>query len=43
MKQDKANMQVLANTFWKHKRQLYTWTYHQVVNTEIILIMLFAA
>ena len=43
MKQGKANMLVLANNFFQHKRQLYTWKYHQVVNTEIILIMFFAA
>ena len=37
------NALVIANTlFQQHKRRLYTWT-SQVVNTEIRLIMFFAA
>ena len=37
------NTLVIANTvFEQHKRRLYTWTY-QMVNTEIRLIILFAA
>ena len=37
------NALVIANTlFQQHKRRLYTWT-HQMVNTEIRLIIFFAA
>ena len=37
------NALVIANTlFQQHKRRLYTWTY-QMVNTEIRLIIFFAA
>ena len=37
------NALVIANTlFQQHKRRLYTWT-SQVVNTEIRLILFFAA
>ena len=37
------NALVIANTlFQKHKRTIYTWTY-QIVNTEIRLIIFFAA
>ena len=37
------NALVIANTlFQQHKRRLYTWT-HQLVNTEIRLIIFFAA
>ena len=37
------NALVIANTlFQQHKRRLYTWT-SQIVNTEIRLIILFAA
>ena len=37
------NTLVIANTvFEQHKRRLYTWTY-QMVNTEIRLIIFFAA
>ena len=37
------NTLVIANTvFEQHKRRLYTWTY-QMVNTEIRLIIVFAA
>ena len=37
------NTLVIANTlFQQHKRRLYTWN-HQTVNTEIRLILLFAA
>ena len=37
------NTLVIANTlFQQHKRRLYTWT-SQMVNTEIRLIILFAA
>ena len=39
----KENALVIANTlFQQHKKRLYTWTY-QMVNTEIRLIMIFAA
>ena len=45
------NALVIANTlFQQHKRRLYTWTspdsthgHHQIVNTEIRLIIFFAA
>ena len=43
------NALVIANTlFQQHKRRLYTWTYiqmygHQMVNTDIRLIIFFAA
>ena len=38
-----GNALVIANTlFQKHKRRLYTWN-HQIVNTEIRLIIFFAA
>ena len=37
------NAPVIANTlFQQHKRRLYTWT-SEMVNTEIILIIFFAA
>ena len=37
------NALVIANTlFQQHKRRLYTWI-HQMVNTEIRLIIFFAA
>ena len=37
------NPLVIANTlFQQHKRRLYTWN-HQIVNTETILIIFFAA
>ena len=37
------NALVIANTFFKqHEGRLYTWT-HQMVNTEIRLIIFFAA
>ena len=37
------NALVIANTlFQQHKRRLYTW-HHQMVNTEIRLIIFFAA
>ena len=45
MKQDKCqeNTLVIADTlFQQHKRTLYTWT-HKMVNTEITLIIFFAA
>ena len=39
----KENTLVIANTlFQQHKRTLYTWT-SQMVNTEIRLIIFFAA
>ena len=44
-----VNTLVIANTlFQQHKRRLYTWTYiqmygHQMVNTDIRLIIFFAA
>ena len=38
------NALVIANTlFQQHKRRLYTWTSLQMVNTEIRLIIFFAA
>ena len=38
------NTLVIANNlFQQHKRRLYTCTHHQMVNTEIILIIFFAA
>ena len=37
------NALVIANTlFQQHKRRLYTWN-HQMVNTEITLIIFYAA
>ena len=38
------NALVIANTlFQQHKRRLYTWTPPQMVNTEVTLIIFFAA
>ena len=38
------NALVIANTlFQQHKKRLYTWTSPDMVNTEIILIIFFAA
>ena len=38
------NILIIANTlFQQHKRRFYTWTYIQMVNTEIRLIIFFVA
>ena len=38
------NVLVIANTlFQQHRRRLYTWTSLEIVNTEIRLIIFFAA
>ena len=38
------NALVIVNTlFQQHKRRLYTWTPPQMVNTEVTLIIFFAA
>ena len=38
------NALIIANTlFQQHKRRLYKWNHHQMVNTKIRLIIFFAA